>query len=680
MLVALTLSALLPALALAENPASRPDPSCAITADTHESAARISERSLALANECVDTGRVRPVVGVARSGSRLAFFNYYYRKAFWRAELDLRDVATALFHVKRFPTIEGIDAAHTQLRFRMKPGKFLHLRGQEGKETAEVNEILVSFETAAARGRPVSFAFGAVPNFPLVGRVGHTEAFMAEHLLTLEQYELALDDSEVPELLTIALARSQAIGLDTFYLMLRPNCTTEALDILDQLPRMKNRFPRFLSVISTDPVAGPSLRAIRERGLLRRRVQDYAEEQKGIETELPLPADRVRLPPFVPSVPNAPWTAVVVAPDPATLSRAEQDQLATLKRELLLRLFGALQSYGASSLQRLDAGEISRAQAILSALGSAGQEARQALHNAESSVPAEGRTLSVYLVPMKSDGQGDTSLEALGINAALPFSVKEIRTADAAGTKSDAFYWVGAGARRTAEPDARPTNVPAFFMGLAVVANVVPGASTLSTQLLVGLNGQTHALSAPSPKASIDSLVVPQPTGADGATVLISHVQNANEKLETEARAEFGPFGGLAGTLVRNRFGGFQILRPLDTSGDKVRDCEARAQSVPRFTGVFGASPTGNSVIDAVLKGRPVAFHLLSLRFDLATLTVKKVDLGVSSWPVQCRDNAEAEEEFRRSANEAVNGAAQKALAFAQANALEAIWKKLLGN
>jgi hypothetical protein len=537
---------------------------------------------------------------------------------------------------------------------------------------------MVSFETAAARGRPVHFAFGAVPNFPLVGRAGHTEAFLAEHLLTLEQYELALEPSEVPELLILALARSQAIGLNTFYLMLRPNCTTEALDILDQLPRLKNRFPRFLSVISTDPVAGPSLRALGERGLIRRRVQDYAEEQKGIERELPLPTDRVRLPSFIPRVPDAPWTAVVVAPDPATMSRAEQDQVAALKKELLLRLFGALQSYGASSLQSLGAGDISRAQAILSALGGASKEARVALQAAEGTVPAEGRTLAVYLVPMKSDGRGDTSLESLGINAALPFSVKEIRAANAAGTKSEAFYWIGAGARRTAERDVRPAGVPAFFMGLAVVANIVPGESTLSTQLLVGLNGQTHPFAAPSTKANIDSLVVPDPAGADGATVLISHVQGANEKLATEARADFGPFGGLAGTLVRNRFGGFQILRPINTEGDKVRDCEARVQSVPRFTGTFGASPTGNSVADAVLKGRPVAFHLLSLRFDIAALTVKDVDLGVSSWPVQCRENAEAEAEFRRSANEAVDGIARKALA--QASALETIWKKLLGN
>ena len=672
-----TLISLSPALA-AEPAATKPDRTCSAGTDPLEEGARVSEGSLLFKGMCVETARVRPARNVKVEGNKLTFNNYYYDKQFWKAELDLTKVEAALFHVKPFTTIKGVLAAHTQLRFRMRADAPIQLTSQKNGNVASTTDLLVTFETADLRNHEVNFAVTFVPNYPIVGRVGHSDTFLEEKNRPLEQYELKLTTAENGLLLRKSLERSEALGLGTFYVMLRPNCASEAIDLIDALPGKKSA-PHFLAVISTDPVAGPALQALADRGVLGRRVQDYEDEKRGITKVIPITKRAGATLPFIPSVSGLPWTAVLVGPDLATLTDREKKELAAVKRALLTRVFQMAQSYASATMVNGVMNSDTRTRLLLSALQASQNEITGLLKGLESSVPSHGRTLGVYLVPMKS-ARTTTSLESLGLPAALPFAIQEVNAKDASGTKGDVFYEVGSNALAASDQGVKDKAAAAFLMGTAVVANILPGETKISTQFLLGLNPAEHAVKSYNEKARIETLVVPASAASasrlNRAVMIVTHRQSTRAPLERQAEVEFGPFGGLAGTMQRDQFGGFQVMNPL--LGGFTEMCEMRAQAVPRFVGTFGAAATGKGAIDALLKGRPLAFHLLGLRFDLGRLAVADVNLGVTSWPVNCAKQEEADAQFTEQANVALEDLKKK-LSSAKGEDFEKIVKKLLG-
>ena len=672
--------ATIPAAQAAELVASKPDSSCATSSDPYESAARTTDSAIVYPGICVDTAKVRPARNVKIEGDKLSFQNYYFEQQFWKAELDLRNLDLAIYHVKPFPTIKGVDAAHAQLRFRMKPGTSIQLTNQQTGAVAQGNDLIVSFETADLRGQAsVNFAVTLVPNYPLVGRVGATDTFLAEKNRPLEQYELDLSAEEISTLLTSALRRSEAIDLRTFYLMLRPNCASEAFDLIDALPRLNKDRGRFLSVVSIDPVAGPSVRGLQERGVLRRRIQDYSEEKQGI-TKVMAVADRPsQLPPFIPNVRGLPWTAVLVGPEPSSLSESERKAMAAIKVNLLTRIFTMAQSYAATAILAGEMDAETRTRLLLSSLKNSEEEIRAELREAEKTAPAAGRTLGVYFVPMQSETP-TTSLESLGLPAALPFAVQERSTRGEGGTQGDIFYHVGANALTAADQAVHERASPAFFMGAAVVANILPGASKVSTQFLLGLNPGSHPVKSYNDQARIENLVIPESVASSSrlnrAVLIVSHRQAANAPLEPKVQIEFGPFGGLKGTLPRDLFGTFQVLNPTADGFHAL--CEMRSHAVPRFEGTFGNSPTGNSTLNGILRGRPLAFPILNATFDLSRLAVAELDVAVSSWPVDCAHKGDVDAQFMEQANLALDGLKKKAAGMNGAELSRAI-QDLLG-
>jgi hypothetical protein len=82
------------------------------------------------------------------------------------------------------------------------------------------------------------------------------------------------------------------------------------LDLVDLLPRFKGKYPPFATVISTDPIAKPSIDALSARGAMLGRVQNGEDEAKGILKKMPMPTSSSKSLSYLPQVAGRPWSLV----------------------------------------------------------------------------------------------------------------------------------------------------------------------------------------------------------------------------------------------------------------------------------------------------------------------------------------------------------------------------------
>lgn len=629
-----------------------PDASCATSpGDAFEGAAKFGPGPTTLAGQCLDTRYYRPPKNVRYQNGILTFNNYSYRGQFWKAEiaLDASTVESVYFHVKRFTVLNSVEAAHTQVRYKLKPGAKVRLTHQVTGERAEADDILISFEAGLTKTEGYNFAKGAFDSYILVGRAGETASITAEKPRPIEQYELDLTRDEKALLLVTSLVRSERIGLDSYYNTLRPNCTTEQFDLIDNLPARRGKAERFLTVISMDPVAWPSIEALQKRGLIKQRVQNFESEQKGETAVLQLPRPNRQMPPFIPTVAGNPWSIVVVSPQASSLNSTEREALATLRQEIVQRLMKLVQSYGSSALLA-GVGGTQPTELLLKAVTDVQQEIRSLLVRMDSQLPARPQPLAVYFAPMQTS-QPTTSLQRLGIEAALPFPTIDREVSLDDRRSQEPLFFVGEGAMKAADVGSR-NQVPAYLMSAAIVISAARGQSAVTTQTMVGINKVEKAFSQNNDQVRLDKITIaPGNSRADRPVILISHHQRANAALDPLVSIEFGPAGGLAGTLDLSRFGTLQISKALPGSPSS---CEIQARSAPHITGVFAQRATGNSVVDRFLQGRPVAFQVLGARMNLQRGSVEQMDVRVNTWPVSCRSDSQVETQFRTEANKAL--------------------------
>lgn len=427
------------------------------------------------------------------------------------------------------------------------------------------------------------------------------------------------------------------------YNTLRPNCVSEAFDLIDSLDRLKGKHAPFLTVISNDPVGQPAINAMLQRQILKARVQDYADEERGVlRASVAMP--QVREVPYLPRVADRPWTLVLTMPDLNKLSPSERQAVLKVREILLAQAPLLLQ--GAGSAMMLEAGS-DTARIISGALGTMQGRVMQILREVNSSLPRSAQSLGLYVVPYAA-ALSQTRIDNLPVPFALPFGVVNTVVDETLPRANEIYYHIAEGARRAGDAGVQKPE-SAYFMASAVRLRLQKDNVQMRAQLMMGLNNQTK------PFTMSNSQVVFQQSVINGAqsratrpVVLATHTQVGLSQTNPEIKVEFGGEGGIAGSLAGDAFGIFQINKNLSGS------CELQAASAPTLNGELAATALGKPVLDRILKGKKVAFHILGVKLNARTQTVTDMDVRVKTWPLNCVSNATVNDQFAQNANDMI--------------------------
>ncbi|MCB0393172.1 MAG: DUF4105 domain-containing protein, partial [Bdellovibrionales bacterium] len=381
----------------AEQVAAIIDTSCALgVGDAFEGPVRLTEASAKFANDCIDSDRFRAAKVVENSPTRLVFGNYLHDGKYWIATMSkAAKIDAVYFHVVKFDVVEGVTAAHTQIRVRFKKGSELKLKSQNGgSEIGTSNDFVISFEASRPKNEPYNFALGAFSNYAAVARVlsGKQRLAEADETNKTEQYMIDLPEAEARMLVERGVIQSEEQGFSRMYNTLKPNCTTDAFDLIDGLPSVakKNPIP-FLTVLSNDPIAGPSVEALKDRGILIGQLPNLREEIVNGDLSAPKPVldSKQSANGFLASVEGWPFSLVLIP----------SDGLGELKDEAIRMAYdivpGLIQSLGSAAIS--DPSEA--AKVLVSVLQEISFDLQPKLEKLNAKLPRDAEYLRLFFVP-----------------------------------------------------------------------------------------------------------------------------------------------------------------------------------------------------------------------------------------------------------------------------------------
>lgn len=244
--------------------------------DSYDRGWRISADSHSFANQCVKASSVRPAIIERHDEGSVSFANFYHRGKFWKARWSKADQPAVRFLVVHFASgVPGVRAAHTELRFFFPKG--LELTSHVGNERAVVKDVIMSWEAVFTDTGKYSFLAGLKDNYPIAGRFLSLQARVPENFPAgttprrVDQFDLNLSKAEGAALFADLLRESHRRGYRSFYNTLSMNCTTQLFDGIDRVLAASSgqSSGRFRTILSPDPIVGPSVRALSLRRLIR---------------------------------------------------------------------------------------------------------------------------------------------------------------------------------------------------------------------------------------------------------------------------------------------------------------------------------------------------------------------------------------------------------------------------
>lgn len=224
--------------------------------------------------QCLDTSGKRPAVLLKAEKNEIRFANFLYHGRFYVATLRPDAVAKIYFNIEEFQPLLGvIRAAHTQLRFFLKPGRALELIPQTGRgRSVSLRDFVVSAEYMAPKGVPYSGVRGMGEVFMNVIRFAATYDRVQWQIVTnhdtVRQFELDLPARSRDRVLHAAVALSAQKGITDVYNTVSLNCTTEAFRILYTGLGRGVPNPPWRPGSLFDPVVGSTLRQLGAMGLI----------------------------------------------------------------------------------------------------------------------------------------------------------------------------------------------------------------------------------------------------------------------------------------------------------------------------------------------------------------------------------------------------------------------------
>jgi hypothetical protein len=223
--------------------------------------------------QCVDTSEKRPAIIVSAGSDGIRFANFYYKGRFYVASIPARAVKKIYFVIDKFHAVAGIQPAHTELRFFMKPGREAVLNPQTGSgKSLHLKDFFFSVDYMAPKGVPYSVIRGLGTVFLNAYRFVSTPDRVRHELIEnrdlVTQYELSMPKNRLDETLWAAIALSEQKGISDVYNSLTLNCTTEAFRVLYYGLGRPVPHPPWTPGRPWNPVEKSSLARLRRMGLI----------------------------------------------------------------------------------------------------------------------------------------------------------------------------------------------------------------------------------------------------------------------------------------------------------------------------------------------------------------------------------------------------------------------------
>lgn len=259
------------------------------TSQCAEDAADLFDPSYALnfgefKGKCLDTSTVRPPVILNHDDQIIEIANFYHNGRFWIARLPKNQVVTVIFQGVPFGSELGgfVITAHGQLRLQFSTP--VELRSQSGTDDLRgaVSDIIISSTITKPRGIGYSVTKGT--SYGLATRFLSTTARSVEEVFedqsNIHQYKLDLTPEKMNRVLLAAVIESNNIGYFDRYGLLRNNCATQTLDMLDAaIPRPPGVKPFKGSLLDLrDVVEKPALEQLKLRNIKYTRINDLNTE------------------------------------------------------------------------------------------------------------------------------------------------------------------------------------------------------------------------------------------------------------------------------------------------------------------------------------------------------------------------------------------------------------------
>lgn len=478
--------------------------------------AMFTEQSLFF-GQCVDTDVFRPAKVIENTENTMEFANYLHNDKFWRIKISKDQFKKVLFQIVRFNVLDGkVVAAHAQMRFLFHSPIALYdqITGEISTET--VNDLIVSFEAARPKDIAYNFAQGVASNYALAGLVGSgQQKAKVNRNVPIEQYGLNLGSSEVARLAFSAIKKSDEIKLDLFYNTIWPNCTTVAFDLIDELPSVKMKNPRpFLTVISNDPIAKPSLEALVERKLLEdKQYPTLNSELEGIVLESFLPKD----PSFLLDT-DSYKNALIFYREHLT---PEQEKVVDEIESLIVHeIVSFMQVMSAYALISQDTGT----NTVIFALKELGKGLQKLIVKINGKLGQEPFRFLVFFAPLPIDrflGEFEL-LQEKGIRARLPF--RTFRMEDKLFKAQNTLWQMSTGMSDVAKK-AAAQNMNMFLRALALRFSFQKDHSKVISQFVLGLDHLEVEVHEKMPGGEIDKLIVPKANNPIDVTSAIFETQ-----------------------------------------------------------------------------------------------------------------------------------------------------------
>ena len=628
---------------------------------------KIQEGSANFSDACLDTDIFRAAKIVDNNSTEMIFENYLHDGKYWTATVPKNiKVENAYLQVVRFTVAGGVIAGHVQYRVKLPEGESFGLKHADGS-TTKVNDLVVSFEAARPKGVKYNFATGMRNNYVLVGRVSSglqrlKEYKESENDFITEQYVLNLPENEKVDLLFKGVQASSDRGYIDFYDTLKPNCTTEAFDIIDQLPSVAAKKPKaFLTMLSNDPVVGPTVQGLIDRDLLMACGPDMYMDKKTEEVVVKIVSTddckKRKQPaksdiPFMVQIDDLPYSIIV-----ASSFSSDQEKLKTVEAAAYGLAPQILQQVGASVML----GGTTSSTTLLSSLKSLKPLFEKTLTSLEDELGSEVVSVAVYISPWWKDQQDDleyTSIEdvtqELGVQAQLP--LKAYRLSEGIGGLNAG--WAFNDNLSAAAKAHKAVNAPFGFLGLVAQVTVDKNNGSKVTLQSVGYSSPlSKPMVVKNDQVVISDVFVPEALNDFFTPVSILTLGYQKGQDNPELSLEFG---GLEGTFYYDSYmtlrDDTEALTPDSSVGlfkIQQQTCMERAENVPYLNGSA-----------AKLKIANVKLKIFAVDFDMENLAVSNIEVrtdAVHGLVQKCkRDVENVNMQFVNSANAAIEDQKKK--------------------
>jgi hypothetical protein len=687
------------------------NPACASdSSDTFDQGFTIASTSQLYSGACINSLKFRPGKILSQAADKLVFANLLHEDRFWTATIPLDPEAfdAAYFQIVRFPVVKGVEAAHTEIRIKLAKGQKIELQSQSGpSKTTSIGSLIYSVEAAFPENVNYNFALGVMKNYPLSGRlVSGTQRIKETPTHGFEQYTLKLNKQQIAALVLAAVQRSQALSLSSFYNTISPNCTTEAFYVLDRLPGRPAVRP-FYTVLSPDPIAGPSLKALRARNLLGPQVKDMEEE---------LPPHKKMVSPgsHEPVVPGPlrqddkfPLTLITLLPS----GQASAQVQSLVRTEIMKALHTSMPALmEAAVTPALLSGSTDAV--LTSLLIGVEKEMIATLRRINSKLPDQPVDVLAYFAPWNGPSE-QASLVGYGYPADLPFNELVDLASTPEKTKS-VMSRVMMGMRYIQSTNYKiKGSSPVFYLGSMIKMKLQKNKSELKFQSALSMVPGDLKFSTSSDQVELNKIVLQAPDqnminqfgqeATPKSAVIISNSQKYWQRLNSVVQFDFGSLKNFGNLEVMPSFGEMEIQKDLV-------GCAHRVGQVPELRGYIKSNLTKNAKVDGQLNplvaGKPLALGIYSFKmakaddycYDTASWSAAKakvcsqfensksgvliedMHIGVRALGLQCLEVPYVDDVVTENANEAVDADIQEAAEQLKQQAQNSdLFKSLLG-